>query len=118
MDCFWFVRVSIILVTLHCVFGKHVVFACLNHISCSLPNTVVINTIQSQFNNDTEIITFHYNHHFSPSLSSSPSNHRLSNIFFSYQRKVEHYRVMYHNDKLTVDEESMFTNLTQLVDVS
>jgi hypothetical protein len=36
----------------------------------------------------------------------------------SYQRKVEHYRVMYDKDKLTVDEESSFTNLTQLVDVS
>ena len=33
-----------------------------------------------------------------------------------YQRKVEHYRVMYRDDKLTVDEESMFTNLTQLVE--
>ncbi|CAB4028656.1 tyrosine- kinase CSK-like, partial [Paramuricea clavata] len=33
-----------------------------------------------------------------------------------YQRKVEHYRVMYDKDKLTVDEESSFTNLTQLVD--
>ncbi|XP_028411358.1 tyrosine-protein kinase CSK-like [Dendronephthya gigantea] len=32
-----------------------------------------------------------------------------------YLRKVEHYRVMYQDDKLTVDEDSSFTNLTQLV---
>ena len=36
----------------------------------------------------------------------------------SYQGKVEHYRVMYKGDLLTVDEESTFANLTQLVDVS
>lgn len=32
--------------------------------------------------------------------------------------KVEHYRVIYKDNKLTIDEEEFFENLTQLVEVS
>lgn len=32
--------------------------------------------------------------------------------------KVEHYRIVYHNGKLTIDEEAYFENLMQLVEVS
>ncbi len=32
--------------------------------------------------------------------------------------KVEHYRIIYHNGKLTIDEEEYFENLMQLVEVS
>ena len=31
--------------------------------------------------------------------------------------KVEHYRIIYKNNKLTIDEESFFNNLPQLVEV-
>lgn len=31
--------------------------------------------------------------------------------------KVEHYRIIYHNSKLTIDEEVFFENLMQLVEV-
>lgn len=31
--------------------------------------------------------------------------------------KVEHYRIIYHNGKLTIDEEEYFENLMQLVEV-
>lgn len=31
--------------------------------------------------------------------------------------KVEHYRIIYHNGKLTIDEEVYFENLMQLVEV-
>lgn len=32
--------------------------------------------------------------------------------------KVEHYRIIYKNGKLTIDEEGFFENLMQLVEVS
>lgn len=32
--------------------------------------------------------------------------------------KVEHYRIMYHASKLSIDEEVYFENLMQLVEVS
>lgn len=32
--------------------------------------------------------------------------------------KVEHYRIMYHDSKLSIDEEVYFENLMQLVEVS
>lgn len=36
-----------------------------------------------------------------------------------YKAKVEHYRVIYKdNNKLTIDEEEFFENLSQLVEVS
>ena len=31
--------------------------------------------------------------------------------------KVEHYRIIYSNNKLTIDEEGYFDNLTELVEV-
>ena len=34
-----------------------------------------------------------------------------------YQEKVEHYRVIYKDNKLTIDEEVYFENLTKLVEV-
>lgn len=35
----------------------------------------------------------------------------------SCEGKVEHYRIIYHNSKLTIDEEAFFENLMQLVEV-
>lgn len=35
-----------------------------------------------------------------------------------FQGKVEHYRVKYLENKLTIDDEEYFENLGQLVDVS
>lgn len=35
----------------------------------------------------------------------------------SSEGKVEHYRIIYHNGKLTIDEEGYFENLMQLVEV-
>lgn len=35
----------------------------------------------------------------------------------SCEGKVEHYRIIYHNGKLTIDEEAFFENLMQLVEV-
>jgi len=35
-----------------------------------------------------------------------------------YQGKVEHYRVIYKDSKLTIDEEEYFTNLAELVEVT
>lgn len=35
-----------------------------------------------------------------------------------FNNKVEHYRVIYKDNKLTIDEEEYFENLSQLVDVS
>ncbi len=32
--------------------------------------------------------------------------------------KVEHYRIIYHNSKLSIDEEEYFENLMQLMEVS
>ena len=34
-----------------------------------------------------------------------------------YQGKVEHYRVIYKDNKLTIDEEEFFSNLAELVEV-
>lgn len=34
-----------------------------------------------------------------------------------YKSKVEHYRVIYKDNKLTIDEEEFFENLSQLVEV-
>jgi c-src tyrosine kinase len=36
----------------------------------------------------------------------------------SFDGKVEHYHVIYRNNHLTIDEEEMFENLAQLVEVS
>lgn len=36
----------------------------------------------------------------------------------SSEGKVEHYRIIYHNGKLTIDEEGYFENLMQLVEVT
>ncbi|XP_048732649.1 tyrosine-protein kinase CSK-like isoform X1 [Ostrea edulis] len=33
-----------------------------------------------------------------------------------HQRKVEHYRIIYHKNQMTIDEESYFDNLNQLVE--
>lgn len=35
----------------------------------------------------------------------------------SCEGKVEHYRIIYHDGKLTIDEEMFFENLMQLVEV-
>lgn len=35
----------------------------------------------------------------------------------SCEGKVEHYRIMYHSSKLSIDEEVYFENLMQLVEV-
>ena len=35
-----------------------------------------------------------------------------------YEQKVEHYRVLFRNNKLTIDEEEYFENLSKLVEVS
>lgn len=34
-----------------------------------------------------------------------------------FEEKVEHYRIIYKQNKLTIDEESYFENLTDLVEV-
>ena len=31
--------------------------------------------------------------------------------------KIDHYHIVYHGNKLTIDEEAFFENLTQLVEV-
>lgn len=36
----------------------------------------------------------------------------------SFNARVEHYRVIYKDKKLTIDEEEYFDTLSQLVDVS
>ena len=33
------------------------------------------------------------------------------------QDKIDHYHIVYHGNKLTIDEETFFENLTQLVEV-
>ena len=38
-------------------------------------------------------------------------------FWFSYDGKVEHYRILYRDNKLTVDEEEFFDNLFQLIEV-
>ena len=35
-----------------------------------------------------------------------------------FEGRVEHYRIIYQADKITIDEEEYFDNLTKLVDVS
>lgn len=35
-----------------------------------------------------------------------------------YNGRVEHYRVIYKDNKLTIDEEEFFDNLAQLIEVS
>lgn len=35
-----------------------------------------------------------------------------------FNNKVEHYRVIYKDNKLTIDEEEYFENLSQLVEVN
>ena len=35
-----------------------------------------------------------------------------------FEGDVEHYRIIYQNNSLTIDEEDYFENLTQLVEVS
>ncbi len=44
-----------------------------------------------------------------------PGDYTLCVVF---QDKVEHYRVIYKDNKLTIDEEVYFENLTKLVEVS
>lgn len=44
-----------------------------------------------------------------------PGDYTLSVIFSG---KVEHYRIIYSKNKLTIDEEASFDNLVQLVEVS
>jgi c-src tyrosine kinase len=34
-----------------------------------------------------------------------------------HQKKVEHYRIIYHRNQMTIDEETYFDNLNQLVEV-
>jgi c-src tyrosine kinase len=36
----------------------------------------------------------------------------------SYQGEVQHYRVIYKDNKLTIDEEEFFSTLAELVEVS
>ena len=36
----------------------------------------------------------------------------------SYQGEVQHYRVIYQDNKLTIDEEEFFSNLAELVEVT
>lgn len=43
-----------------------------------------------------------------------PGDYTLS---VCYQRKVEHYRIIYHKNQMTIDEETYFDNLNQLVEV-
>lgn len=42
-----------------------------------------------------------------------PGDYTLS---VCYQRKVEHYRIIYHKNQMTIDEETYFDNLNQLVE--
>jgi len=35
-----------------------------------------------------------------------------------YSGEVEHYRIIYKDNKVTIDEEEYFENLTKLVEVS
>jgi len=39
-------------------------------------------------------------------------------LFISFDKKVEHYRVILKNNRVTVDEEEYFENLVKLVEVS
>ena len=39
-------------------------------------------------------------------------------MFCSFEKKVEHYRVILKNNRVTVDEEEFFENLVKLVEVS
>jgi len=43
-----------------------------------------------------------------------PGDYTLSVL---YKQKVEHYRIIYSKNKLTIDEEVFFENLTNLVEV-
>lgn len=43
-----------------------------------------------------------------------PGDYTLSVL---YKNKVEHYRIIYSKNKLTIDEDSFFENLTFLVEV-
>ena len=35
-----------------------------------------------------------------------------------FEGRVEHYRILFQNDRMTIDEEEFFDNLSQLVNVS
>ena len=35
-----------------------------------------------------------------------------------FENKVEHYRIIFQDDKITIDEEEYFDNLSKLVEVS
>ena len=39
-------------------------------------------------------------------------------MLYSFEKKVEHYRVLLRNNRVTVDEEEFFENLVKLVEVS
>lgn len=39
-------------------------------------------------------------------------------VLCSFDKKVEHYRVILKNNRVTVDEEEYFENLVKLVEVS
>ena len=39
-------------------------------------------------------------------------------MFCSFEKKVEHYRVLLKSNRVTVDEEEFFENLVKLVEVS
>ena len=39
-------------------------------------------------------------------------------MFCSFEKKVEHYRVLLKSNRVTVDEEEYFENLVKLVEVS
>lgn len=39
-------------------------------------------------------------------------------VLYSFDNKVEHYRVILKNNQVTVDEEEYFENLVRLVEVS
>lgn len=43
-----------------------------------------------------------------------PGDYTLSVL---YKKKVEHYRIIYSKNKLTIDEDVFFENLTSLVEV-
>ena len=42
----------------------------------------------------------------------------ITDVFYSFEKKVEHYRVISNNNKVTVDEEEYFENLVKLVEVN
>ena len=44
-----------------------------------------------------------------------PGDYTLSVCF---EGRVEHYRILFQNDRMTIDEEEFFDNLSQLVNVS